>query len=172
MDDLRSNMTKGRGVSKRLLPRESACPHAEGTGRRAIPGWRSNRSSTTGMRPDVAGVGVRLKKEQATKALCPATTIARESRAQAAPHSGRINDYGGTVRRANPIPVCSQINNYDRDQLWTSAALVVDGLRGRLRRFRKSHHLSPASPGTNQNTNRGLHSAASRAPAPCAYQLK
>ena len=170
MDDLRSNMTKGRGVSKRLLPRESACPHDEGTGRRAIPGWRSNRSSTTGMRPDVAGVGVRLKKAGDEGAM--PSYDARESRAQAAPHSGRINDYGGTVRRANPIPVCSQINNYDRDQLWTSAALVVDGLRGRLRRFRKSHHLSPASPGTNQNTNRGLHSAASRAPAPCAYQLK
>src|SRR6266568_4695526 len=34
-----------------------------------------------------------------------------------------------------------------RDQLWTSAALAVDGLPVRLRRFRKSHHLIPASPG-------------------------
>jgi hypothetical protein len=84
MDDLRSNMTKGRGVSKRLLPRESACPHAEGTGRRAIPGWRSNRSSTTGMRPDVAGVGVRLKKagdESAMPSYDDCARVARASRA-------------------------------------------------------------------------------------------
>jgi hypothetical protein len=32
-----------------------------------------------------------------------------------------------------------------RDHLWTSAALPVDGLVVRLRRFRKSHHLIPAS---------------------------
>ena len=31
-------MTKGRGVSKRLEHRESACPHADGTGQRRIPG--------------------------------------------------------------------------------------------------------------------------------------
>jgi hypothetical protein len=48
--------------------------------------------------------------------------------------------------RLSPIPVCSQINNYDRDQLWTSAALVVDGLGVRLRGFRKSHHFIPAAP--------------------------
>jgi hypothetical protein len=46
----------------------------------------------------------------------------------------------------NPIPVCSQINNCDRDQLWTSAALAVDGLGVQLRGFRKSHHFIPAGP--------------------------
>src|ERR1700756_1906344 len=30
--------------------------------------------------------------------------------------------------------------------LWTAAGLFVDGLRVRLRRFRKSHHLIPAGP--------------------------
>src|SRR2546421_2378837 len=34
------NMTKGRGVSKRLSWLESACPHADGTGQRGISGWR------------------------------------------------------------------------------------------------------------------------------------
>ena len=33
----------------------------------------------------------------------------------------------------NPIPVCSQINNYDRDQLWTSRTWLVDGLATQLR---------------------------------------
>jgi hypothetical protein len=31
-----------------------------------------------------------------------------------------------------------------REELWTSAALPVDGFAARLRRFRKSHHLIPA----------------------------
>lgn len=33
-----------------------------------------------------------------------------------------------------------------REELWTSGALPVDGLRVRLRGFRKSHHLIPAGP--------------------------
>src|SRR5438876_8829985 len=33
-----------------------------------------------------------------------------------------------------------------REELWTSGALLVDGLRVRLRGFRKSHHLIPAGP--------------------------
>jgi len=33
-----------------------------------------------------------------------------------------------------------------REELWTSRALLVDGLRVRLRGFRKSHHLIPADP--------------------------
>src|SRR5260370_28461150 len=33
-----------------------------------------------------------------------------------------------------------------REELWTSVALLVDGLRVRLRGFRKSHHLIPAGP--------------------------
>jgi hypothetical protein len=33
-----------------------------------------------------------------------------------------------------------------REELWTSGALFVDGLRVRLRGFRKSHHLIPAGP--------------------------
>src|SRR6478752_3740536 len=37
-----------------------------------------------------------------------------------------------------------------REELWTSRALLVDGLRVRLRRFRKSHHLIPAGPGATQ----------------------
>src|ERR1700733_7332140 len=37
-----------------------------------------------------------------------------------------------------------------RDELWTSAALVVDGLVAALRRFRKSHQLILAGPGGTQ----------------------
>jgi len=37
MGDLKPNMTKGRGISKHLQHRESACPHAGGTGQRQIP---------------------------------------------------------------------------------------------------------------------------------------
>ena len=33
------------------------------------------------------------------------------------------------------------------EELWTSRALPVDGLRGRLRQFRKSHHLIRAGCG-------------------------
>jgi len=33
-----------------------------------------------------------------------------------------------------------------REELWTSGALLVDGLRVRLRGFRKSHQLIPAGP--------------------------
>jgi hypothetical protein len=57
--------------------------------------------------------------------------------------------------KVNPIPVCSQINNYDRHQLWTSAAFVVDGLGVRLRGFRKSHHFIPASLGGTQGIAAG-----------------
>jgi hypothetical protein len=39
-----------------------------------------------------------------------------------------------------------------RDELWTSVALLVDGLRVTLRRFRKSHHLILAGLGGNQET--------------------
>jgi len=51
----------------------------------------------------------------------------------------------------------SKLTILARDQLWTSAALAVDGLPVWLRRFRKSHHLIPAGPG---GAIRGLQSAA------------
>src|SRR5215213_4661091 len=55
-----------------------------------------------------------------------------------------LPDFSGrrTPRRSNPIPVCSQINNCGRDLLWTTPFWPVDGLRGQLRGFRKSHQLS------------------------------
>ena len=66
-------------------------------------------------------------------------------------------------QEAKPIPVCSQINKYDKDQLWTSAALPVDGLVVRLRRFRKSHHFVPAGPDPDSGRTIGeLQSAATR----------
>ena len=49
-----------------------------------------------------------------------------------------------------------------REELWTSRALPVDGLRVRLRGFRKSHHLIPAGPGP-----RGLQFAATRQTSAC-----
>jgi hypothetical protein len=46
-----------------------------------------------------------------------------------------------------------------RDQLWTSAALPVDGFGVQLRGFRKSHHLIPASPGRPKDwATQGLQS--------------
>ena len=44
------------------------------------------------------------------------------------------------------------------EELWTSRGLPVDGLRGRLRRFRKSHHLMRAGSGNPA----GLQLAAAR----------
>jgi len=41
-----------------------------------------------------------------------------------------------------------------REELWMSFALPVDGLVVRLRRFRKSHHLIPASPGRSGDCSR------------------
>jgi hypothetical protein len=41
-----------------------------------------------------------------------------------------------------------------RDELWTSAALLVDGLVAALRRFRKSHHLILAGPGDPEGLQR------------------
>src|SRR5258706_8835655 len=41
-----------------------------------------------------------------------------------------------------------------REELWTSVALLVDGLRVRLRGFRKSHHLIPASPAYRRDCSR------------------
>ena len=64
---------------------------------------------------------------------------------------------GPDSQRTKPIPVCSQINKYDKDQLWTSAALPVDGLHARLRGFRKSHHLIPATPRGDGDCSRQRH---------------
>ena len=43
-----TNMTKGRGLSKHLQYRESACPHADGTGQRLISGRTSLQLSACG----------------------------------------------------------------------------------------------------------------------------
>lgn len=56
----------------------------------------------------------------------------------------RVNDCDD---RANPIPICSRVNNCGGDELWTSTPLAVDGLGARLRGFRKSHHFILASLG-------------------------
>ncbi|HMH98429.1 MAG TPA: hypothetical protein VK577_17910, partial [Bradyrhizobium sp.] len=59
-----------------------------------------------------------------------------------------------------------------RDQLWTSAALAVDGLPVRLRRFRKSHHLIPASPGgRDQGIAVGSHASCQLVSA-CCVRIK
>jgi hypothetical protein len=77
----------------------------------------------------------------------------------------KVNDYGAVT---NPIPVCSQINNYVVDQLWTSRALPVDGLGVRLRRFRKSHQLILASSGPTGDCSRQRRvMSAHVAPAVC-----
>src|SRR5580765_7664239 len=41
-----------------------------------------------------------------------------------------------------------------REELWTSGALLVDGLQVRLRGFRKSHHLIPAGPAYRRDCSR------------------
>jgi hypothetical protein len=48
-----------------------------------------------------------------------------------------------------------------RDELWTSRALAVDGLRVRLRRFRKSHQFILAGHDPRWAIS-GLRSAAAR----------
>jgi hypothetical protein len=72
----------------------------------------------------------------------------------ACPHaakSGSGGDGAGVqkltkCKHAIPIPVCSQINNCDGDQLWKYRAQGCDGLGVQLRGFRKSHQLIPAAP--------------------------
>jgi len=79
-------------------------------------------------------------------------------------------------RRANPIPVCSDINNYGARSAVDERALPVDGLLVRLRGFRKSHHLIPAGLDPNKLwAIRGLQFAATRhvsacRPAACVSQ--
>src|SRR4029078_6412275 len=51
-----TNMTKASGVSKRFQPRKSACPHADGTGRRRIS--RPMRPPDRPEWPDVSRLGV------------------------------------------------------------------------------------------------------------------
>ena len=72
------------------------------------------------------------------------------------------------------IPVCSQINNYDRDELWTSGALACGRTRRAVARIPQITSLDPGSPARSTGSNRGLHSAAThrsrRAPVPRAYQ--
>ena len=70
----------------------------------------------------------------------------------------RVNDCG--VSR-HPIPICSQVNNYDCDELWTSPGFVVDGLAAQLRGFRKSHHFIPAGPNApdDRDGEQGMQSA-------------
>src|SRR5260370_27373797 len=64
----------------------------------------------------------------------------------------------------NPIPVCSHDNSQPHDQLWTSAAFVVDGLGVRLRGFRKSHHFIPADLGGAQGIAAGSSAQLLRRP--------
>src|SRR2546421_642442 len=75
-----------------------------------------------------------------------------------------INDLVTIWAGTNPIPICSQINNYDGDELWTSGPFVVDGLGVQLRGFRKSHHLIPASPDRSNGIAAGSHARDTRAP--------
>jgi hypothetical protein len=59
--------------------------------------------------------------------------------------SARILPIEAPEIRCNPIPVCSHINNYDGRSAVDDGPLSVDGLGVRLRGFRKSHQLIPAS---------------------------
>jgi hypothetical protein len=60
---------------------------------------------------------------------------------------------------------------YDGHELWTTAFWPVDGLLGELRGFRKSHHLSPAAPGTIKAI-RGLQPAATYQFSACRFPLR
>jgi len=55
MDDLRANMPKHRAVGKRLWHRESACPHAFGTGQAQQPGLDRLQLFEAGSRPPIDG---------------------------------------------------------------------------------------------------------------------
>ena len=92
-----------------------------------------------------------------SKSACPHEPEARLARG--IPHVPRseVNDCGEPTQREHEtgartrkarirfrfVPV---VNHYGSDELWTSAALSVDGLGVRLRGFRKSHHLIRAGP--------------------------
>src|SRR6266566_10072334 len=82
-----------------------------------------------------------------------------------------INDLVTIWAGTSPIPVCSRINNYDGDELWTSGPFVVDGLGVQLHGFRKSHQLMPASPLPSDGIAAGNHARGKRAPgSSCVYQ--
>jgi hypothetical protein len=75
----------------------------------------------------------------------------------------KVNDFDDAV---NPIPFCSRIANHTRTQLWTTSALAVDGFKGRLRGFRKSHHLIPARPPRSDGLRDGSGARSSESPGP------
>src|SRR5437899_8392708 len=105
----------------------------------------------------------------------PASAFAMGNRHVAMPPAGfRAHFRGGTWTNTindlvtiwagtNPIPVCSQMNNNDGDELWTSGPFVVDGLGVQLRGFRKSHQLIPASPDLQRDCSRQPRAGHARA---------
>jgi hypothetical protein len=82
MGDLRPNMTKGRGISKHLQHRKSACPHAGGTGQRQIS-RRQPIFDRPACEPDVSVPGVCLKK--AADEIALAVMVALSVFAKASP---------------------------------------------------------------------------------------
>src|SRR5260370_24776728 len=63
------------------------------------------------------------------------------------PDSSRANSARRTRMRRIRFRFVLVLTIMTREELWTSVALLVDGLPGRLGGFRKSPHFIPAGPG-------------------------
>src|SRR5947209_748994 len=81
------------------------------------------------------------------------THDARDIRLAGWPSRDEINDLAPA---GSPIPICSQINNCVRDELWTNESWLVDGLATQLRGFRKSHQLIRDKPALVRGSRRRL----------------
>ena len=139
------NMTKASGVSKRLPHRNLHVPMPMEQGSGPFRPIRAPICNRLRCRPDVSVARVRLKKARrggAWRALWP-RRIKKELTNMASPCTARIR-----FRFVLKLIIMTEIS------CGQSRAFVVDGLRGRLRRFRKSHHLSPASPRDDQEDDR------------------
>jgi len=97
----------------------------------------------------------------------------------ACPHA-QINDWSGPIRprvtrirraglasRESDSGLFSLAKVNAGEELWTICALSVDGLRGRLRRFRKSHHLIRAGSGAPRGIAVGSGASIACRPAAC-----
>src|SRR5215211_5451700 len=100
----------------------------------------------------------------------------------ACPHAPKSGSGGGETRvqrltkckHADPIPVCSQINNCDGDELWKYRAQDCRRTRRTVARIPQITSLDPGRPRDDREDIGGMQSAAThylgREPFPRAYQ--
>jgi hypothetical protein len=80
-----------------------------------------------------------------------------------------------TALAAHPIPVCSQINNYDREELWKERRIGCGRTPGSVAQIPQITSLELRKPRTRSGTIGGLQVGSDVSPrarrAPCAYPL-